>query len=320
MSVIEVRNLSKDYRQHFWTPKRRVLNDVSFDVQSGEIFGFLGPNGSGKSTTIKILLEIIFPTGGYAKLFGKPVGDRNSKRRLGFLPENPYFYDYLTAKEFLQFHGRLLGLEVRHLSSRIGEVLDLVGMRGTSDIYLRHFSKGMLQRVGIAQALVHDPELVVFDEPMTGLDPVGRKEVRDLMIHLKERGKTVFFSTHILADVEMVCDRVAILNKGRLLKCGSLEQLVAVHTKSVDMVWKNASGDFVQHLTQMNARVNRSADFILAKLEPKGDESHEDFEARVYQVLNYGQGLGAKIHSLNPRKDSLEDVFMREVGTMESRV
>ncbi|MDB5037515.1 MAG: uncharacterized protein JWQ35_1043, partial [Bacteriovoracaceae bacterium] len=178
VTIVEVENLCKDYRQHFWTPLRRVLNSVSFQVKKGEIFGFLGPNGSGKSTTIKILFEIIFPTSGTARIFGKELGDKEAKRRIGFLPENPYFYDYLTSQQFLKFHGELLGLKPDFLKKRIPEVLSIVGMRGTESMYLRSFSKGMLQRIGLAQAIVHDPELVILDEPMTGLDPVGRKEVR----------------------------------------------------------------------------------------------------------------------------------------------
>jgi ABC-2 type transport system ATP-binding protein len=320
VDVIEVQNLSKDYRQHFWTPVRRVLDSVSFSVKKGEIFGFLGPNGSGKSTTIKILFEIIFPTAGEAKLFGKPLGDKSSKARIGFLPENPYFYDYLTSEQFLTFHGRLLGLDVNFLEKRIPEVLDLVGMRGTTSLHLRNFSKGMLQRIGLAQAIVHDPDLVILDEPMTGLDPVGRKEVRDLMVHLQEQGKTVFFSTHILSDVETVCDRVAILNKGKLLKCGSLDELISVDTKYVDMVWTASGSGLEKYFKTLDTKLSVSTDSLYLKLEPKQNEDTKNFEGRVNDVIQKGIAAGGKLHSLSPKKETLEDVFVKQVGNLENRI
>lgn len=320
MNVIEVSGLSKDYRQHFWTPLRRVLHSVGFEVKKGEIFGFLGPNGSGKSTTIKILFEIIFPTSGSAMLLGKPLGDKESKRKIGFLPENPYFYEYLTATQFLNFHGQLQGLSSSFLKNRIPEVLNMVGMKGTEHMYLRSFSKGMLQRVGLAQALVHDPELVVLDEPMTGLDPVGRKEVRDLMLQLKEQGKTVFFSTHILSDVETVCDRVAILNKGHLLKCGSLEELVSVDVKYVDMVWSGLTEKLAEYLKGFDSKAVRSADSFYLKLHPHVGEAPVQFQKRVNQVVEQGISMGGQIKTLSPKKESLEDVFVKQVGILESRV
>jgi ABC-2 type transport system ATP-binding protein len=320
VNVIEVENLSKDYRQHFWTPLRRVLNAVSFEVKQGEIFGFLGPNGSGKSTTIKILFEIIFPSGGTARLFGKKLGDKEAKSRIGFLPENPYFYDYLTSTQFLKFHGQLLGLSSATLAKRIPEVLALVGMKGTDSMYLRSFSKGMLQRIGLAQAIVHDPELVILDEPMTGLDPVGRKEVRDLMLTLKEAGKTVFFSTHILSDVETLCDRVAILNKGHLLKCGSFAELLSVDTKYVDFLWKANSAKVLEYFKGLDAKYSISGEIVYLKVEPKSNESLVDFEGRINQIVQKGMEMGAKVQSLSPKKDSLEDVFVKQVGHLESRV
>jgi ABC-2 type transport system ATP-binding protein len=293
---------------------------VSFDVKQGEIFGFLGPNGSGKSTTIKILFEIIFPSAGTARLFGKELGNKESKKRIGFLPENPYFYDYLTSTQFLRFHGRLLGLNNDFLAKRIPEVLDLVGMRGTDSMYLRSFSKGMLQRIGLAQAIVHDPELVVLDEPMTGLDPVGRKEVRDLMIHLKDRGKTVFFSTHILSDVETVCDRVAILNKGKLLKCGSLAELISVDTKYVDLLWRGTSKALIDYFKTLDSKLSISGEIIYLKVEPFEKEPLGDFESRINLIVQKGFELGGRVQSVSPKKDSLEDMFVKQIGHLESRV
>lgn len=320
MAVIKVENLSKDYRQHFWTPVRRVLNSVSFQVEEGEIFGFLGPNGSGKSTTIKILLQIIFQTEGTAQLFGCEIGDRETKKRLGFLPENPYFHEYLSSRQFLRFHGRLLGLDDDFLQRRIPEVLELVGMKGTHDLYLRNFSKGMLQRIGLAQAIIHNPDLVILDEPMTGLDPVGRKEVRDIMLHLKSLGKTVFFSTHILSDVETVCDRVAIMNKGRLLQCGSLDELISVETRYVDLIWTSPSRGLLDYLKGFDSRIANAKETLYCKIEPEKSEKPAAFEMRVSDIVQKGIALGGRIQSVSPKKESLEDVFVREVGHLESRV
>jgi ABC-2 type transport system ATP-binding protein len=320
VNVIEVRDLSKDYRQHFWTPKRRVLHGVSFDVREKEIFGFLGPNGAGKSTTIKILLEIIFPTAGTARILGRPSGDREAKRQLGFLPENPYFYDFLSATQFLQFHGGLCGLSPQWLKNRIPEVLEQVGMKGTELMSLRSFSKGMMQRIGIAQALLHDPKLVILDEPMTGLDPLGRREVRDLMLRLREAGKTVFFSTHILSDVESICDRVAILNKGRLLSCGALSELISVEMSSVDIAWSELSDSARQNLRQLQAVKIISEETGLVRFDRHPEETTEAFQKRMNEMVQWGLSQGASLVSFQPRKESLEDVFVRQVGNLESRV
>lgn len=320
MNVIEVRGLSKDYRQHFWTPLRRVLDNVSFEVAEREIFGFLGPNGAGKSTTIKILFEIIFPTSGSATIFGKPLGDPAIKSRVGFLPENPYFYDYLTATQFLEFHGGLLGLDRSALKRRIPEVLELVGMKGTAQMYLRSFSKGMLQRIGLAQSIIHNPDLVILDEPMTGLDPLGRREVRDLMLHLRDKGKTIFFSTHILSDVESICHRVAILNKGKLLSCGSLDELISVDVKYVDLIWHRPNSQFRELVKKLDPHSIATQESLFMKIEKSLSESAAEFEGRIQGFIQEGLKLGCTLHTLSPKKESLEDVFVRQVGQLESRV
>lgn len=320
MALLEIRGLSKSYKQHFWTPSRQVLYDLNLDVHEGEVFGFLGPNGAGKSTTIKILFEIIFPSSGYAKIFGRAVGHRDSKQRIGFLPENSYFHDYLTSENFLRFHGRLCRLSESEIHRRIPEVLDEVGMRGTQKIRLREFSKGMLQRIGLAQAIIHDPDFVVLDEPMTGLDPMGRKEVRDLMIRLRDRGKTIFFSTHILSDVESICDRVAIMNKGRLLSCGPLEALVSIESKYADITWANKFADFDSWLQKAQAELINEKDLIFVRIRPGEGESQEDFEGRVNQSLDAGRGQGGVLKMLSHKQDSLEDVFVKQVGVMQERV
>lgn len=320
MAAIEVEKLTKYYRQHFWTPRRKVLDAVSFNVERGEIFGFLGPNGSGKSTTIKILLEIIYPSSGTARLFGKEIGSVESKMKLGFLPENPYFYDFLTATQFLEFHGGLYGLSKAYLKTRIPQVLELVGMKGTEKYRLRSFSKGMLQRIGLAQSIIHDPELVILDEPMTGLDPVGRKEVRDLMIQLKSEGKTVFFSTHILSDVESICDRVAILNRGKLLACGRLEELVSVESQYIDIMWSKSPEPASDWLGRFEGEVMKRGAALYCKVLPHPEESMEEFELRVQSLIRSGMEMGGRLQSLTRKQESLEEIFVRQVGNLESRV
>ena len=225
-AVVQVENLRKVFRVGFWGKRVIAVDHLSMDVRRGEVFGFLGPNGAGQTTTIKILMGLIYPSGGQARLFGRSVADPAAKAKLGFLPESPYFYDYLSSREFLRFYGHLFGLWGTALDKRVDELLEMVGMTHARDLQLRKFSKGMLQRVGIAQALINDPELVVLDEPMSGLDPIGRKEVRDLILRLKESGKTVLFSSHILHDAELLCDRVAMILKGRLVASGRVSELI----------------------------------------------------------------------------------------------
>lgn len=321
MNVIEVDSLTKHFRQHFWTPRRRVLNAVSFEVREKEIFGFLGPNGSGKSTTIKILLEIIFPDSGRAKLFGQNVGDPKIKKRIGFLPENSYFYQFLTARQFLRFHGRLEGLGGQKLENRITETLEIVGMRGTDNLKLQGYSKGMLQRMGLAQAILHDPDLVILDEPMTGLDPIGRKEVRDIMLELRERGKTVFFSTHILSDVETICDRLAIMNKGDLLNCGPLSELITVDSPYCDVIWAKVSDEsFDQWLGQKGFHIFQQGESILAQLPRHEKEDQGSFEGRVNALVKEAQEKGALLKGLSFKHMDLEDLFIEQVGHLEERV
>jgi len=320
MKAIEVKQLTKFYRQHFWTPRRKVLKEVSFEVLPGEVFGFLGPNGSGKSTTIKILLEIIFPSSGGALVFDEPAGSREVKARIGFLPENPYFYDYLTAKEFLEFHGSLMGMAGRSLKSRIFEVLERVGMKGTENTRLRTFSKGMVQRVGLAQAILHDPDLIILDEPMTGLDPLGRKEVRDIMLDLKAQGKTVFFSTHILGDVEAICDRIAILNKGELLSCGPLETLISAESKYVDILWDNPIRDVKAWDLPKALELYDQVETTYMKLLRLEGEAQSDFDGRVNTLVKACLDRGGRVQSISRKKESLEDVFVRQIGILDSRI
>jgi ABC-2 type transport system ATP-binding protein len=288
--VVDVQHLQKTFAFGFFRKKVRAVEDVTFSVEKNEIFGFLGPNGAGKTTTLKMLMGLIFPTSGSATIFGRPIRDRAVKERLGFLPENPYFYDYLSGPELLDLMGRLFGLPSAERKKRARELLERVGLSRASDRPLRKYSKGMLQRLGLAQALVNDPELVVLDEPMSGLDPIGRKEIRDLIVELKREGKTVLFSTHILSDVELICDRVAMIVGGKMRDVGKLSQLLSprlIHTEMV--IAKDDVEEFF-------------------RLPPD-----TDVDAAVREALAAGKHLV----SLTPRRESLEDLFVREVDTAD---
>ena len=239
MAAIEILGLEKTYMVGFWRKRpKRALKPLHLSVEDGEIFGFLGPNGAGKTTTLKILMDLVFPTSGTARILGHEWTDPEVKAQIGFLPEQPYFYDYLTAHELLDYYGQLSGVPAKSRKRRIDEVLSRVGLSDIKGVQLRKFSKGMLQRAGIAQAILHDPKLVFFDEPMSGLDPLGRREVRDLMEQLKQEGKTVFFSTHILSDAEALCDRVAIIHQGELRGVGAVEDLTSTVQGKVEVIWQ----------------------------------------------------------------------------------
>src|ERR1700681_2554806 len=239
MTAIDIVGLEKTYSVGFWRKKPKcALKPLHLQVEEGEIFGFLGPNGAGKTTTLKMLMGLVYPTAGSAKILGMEINDPRMKAQIGFLPEQPYFYDYLTSGELLNYYGQLSGVAPKERERKVREVLDRVGLADVIRVQLRKFSKGMLQRVGIAQAILHDPRIVFLDEPMSGLDPMGRREVRDLMEQLKQEGKTVFFSTHILPDAEALCDRVAIIHQGELRGVGAVADLTSsVHGK-VEVVWQ----------------------------------------------------------------------------------
>src|SRR5215469_18178962 len=228
MHAIEINGFQKTYRVGFWFQKQKIgLKNLNLSVNEGETFGFLGPNGAGKTTTLKLLMDLIFPTGGSARILGRDWRDPEIKKRIGFLPEQPYFYDHLTPRELLDYYGRLSGLSSQERKLRVPKMIERVGLTDSSNLHLRKFSKGMLQRVGIAQAILHNPDVLFLDEPMSGLDPIGRKEVRDLIQSLKQEGKTVFFSTHILSDAEALCDRIAVLHHGSLRGVGAVNDLTS---------------------------------------------------------------------------------------------
>lgn len=305
MDDIVIEDLTKSYASGWpGRPPFVALDGLSLRVGRGEIFGFLGPNGAGKTTTLKILLGLVRATSGTALLLGRPAGDVETRRRIGFLPESPYFYDYLTAEEFLRFYGRLAGLSHVTIAQRVNELLRLVGLVEARARQLRKFSKGMLQRIGLAQALIHDPELVILDEPMTGLDPIGRKQVRDLILSLRDRGKTIFFSTHILHDVEMICDRVGVVIKGRLLASGRVDELVRQdHTQSVEIVCQQIKTEGNAFIHSLATRVLQRGQQCLIVL-PNPDS--------VDAIVGEIRRQGGRLLSVTPHKASLEDLFFQE--------
>jgi ABC-2 type transport system ATP-binding protein len=310
--VVQIENIRKVFRVGFWGRRVTAVDQLSLDVRRGEVFGFLGPNGAGKTTTLKMLMGLIYPTSGQARIFGHPVGDPAAKAKLGFLPESPYFYDYLTSQEFLSFYGHLFGLWGAVLNKRVDELLDLVGMTHARDLQLRKFSKGMLQRVGIAQALINDPELVVLDEPMSGLDPIGRKEVRDLIFRLKESGKTVMFSSHILHDAELLCDRVAMIMKGRLVACGPVTELIEQGaTHQVEVVVDQLTPEGLEHLRPLSDKVVTQGGRVMVVLRSP---------QQVDSALDVIRASKAKLVSLTPHKSSLEELFIREARGMPAHM
>ncbi len=306
MPALEIIDLSKDYLVGFWRKRpKRALDHLSLVVEEGEIFGLLGPNGAGKTTTLKLLMRLVYPTSGSAKLLGRPLDDVDVHRRIGFLPEAPYFYDYLTAREFLDYCAQLFGLSLDERRRRVGELLERVGLKEAADAALRHFSRGMLQRVGIAQALINDPALIFLDDPMLGLDPVGRREVRDLILELGRQGKTVVFSTHILPDVEALCDRVAILNRGRLHGLGHLDTLLQMKAKAHEVLVGEPSDALAAALQKIASAVHRAGDKLNATVSPE----------QLFPVLDCVKQNGGRLLAVTPVQSSLEDYFFDTFGT-----
>ena len=301
--AIEIQSLTKDYAVGFWRKKtRRSLDSLSLEVHEGEAFGFLGPNGAGKTTTLKLLMGIIFPTSGTARIRGRSIEDVAMHREIGYLPEQPYFYDYLTARELLDYFARFFGYGAAERRQRVEKFLDLVGLSAAGNVQLRKFSKGMMQRVGIAQAILHDPQVVFLDEPMSGLDPVGRREVRDIILELKRQGRTVFFSTHILTDAEMLCDRVAVLVGGKLQGVGAPNEIVSLEVYGMEVLFELKPGAPVP--VSLGDKVTHT-----------GNRYHVQIpETGLYAALEQLKNADAKILSVVPLRPSLEDYFFKLVG------
>ncbi len=307
MLAIETHDLTKDYFTGFWRPRPyRALDRLTLSVERGEIFGFLGPNGAGKTTTLKLLMQLIAPTAGRAAILGKPAGDVGARRRIGFLPENPTFYDHLTAEELLTYFGSLFGYRGVERRSRASRLLDQVGIGAERRLQLRKFSKGMVQRVGLAQALLNDPDVVFLDEPMSGLDPLGRRQVRGLILALRDRGCTVFFSSHILADAEALCSRVAILAGGRLVAEGRLSEILAFNVRGWELVVAGLDAGRLVGLEGRVAGWTRIAEDRYA-LELPAESNPERLTAELVSQ-------GITLVSLNPVRDTLEDYFVKHVA------
>ena len=300
-TVLRIEDLHKSFKTGFIPKGKKILNGISLEVKAGEIFGYLGPNGAGKTTTLKCVLGLIFPDKGNIEIFGQSNLSMQAKEKIGFLPENPYFYDYLSATEFLSFYSDLTLAKKEEKKAKIATLLKLVGLEHVASLQLRKFSRGMLQRIGLAQALINDPSLVFLDEPLGGLDPLGRKEIRDVIVRLKGEGKTVFLSSHILQDIEMICDRVAILVEGHIINQGPLQDLISEKVKVTEIT---ISGIGPEDLRDLGEYYSAQGGRILLKVFE---------EEKITEVLHMIQTKNGKVHSLTPRTETLEDLFVGAV-------
>ena len=309
MLAVEILGFEKTYAAGFWRKKQKVgLKSLHLEVNQGEVFGFLGPNGAGKTTTLKLLMNLIFPSAGSARILGDDWRNPAVRSRIGFLPEQPYFYDHLTPIELLDYYGALSGVSARERKSRIPKLLQRVGLGEQGRVQLRKFSKGMLQRVGIAQAVLHEPDIVFLDEPMSGLDPVGRREVREFIQTLNDEGKTIFFSTHILSDAEALCDRVAVVSRGELRGVGVVADLISQKTGRMEIVWEGKSA--VPSVEAIGANCRIAGDTVRATLD----------ESRLPDALEAIREQHARLISVNPVGGSLEEYFLQKVGQSAERL
>ena len=309
MDAIRTEALTKHYTVGFW--RRRpylALDALTLSVGRGEVFGFLGPNGAGKTTTLKLLMQLIYPTSGHAEILGRPVGDVGVRRRIGYLPENPYFYDHLTAEELLDYFAGLFGYAAADRRKRVSRLLDEVAIGAERRFQLRTFSKGMLQRVGIAQALINDPEVVFFDEPMSGLDPLGRREIREMILRLRDQGCSVFFSSHVLSDAETLCSRVGIVAGGRLVATGALADILAFEVHGWELVASGVSNDALERVKSLGRAVR------VTPLGPARYALELPLSAAPDRILADLAADGARLVSLTPLRETLEDFFVRQIG------
>lgn len=302
-SVIEVRGLEKTFQVGFWRKKVHAVRGIDFEVRRGEIFGLLGPNGAGKTTSIKSILRLVFPTAGTIRLFGESSPSSEARRKLGYLPESPYVYQYLRPHEFLDLCGRLCGLSANEREKRSDELIARVGLGHAVDRPIGRFSKGMLQRIGLAQALLHDPELLILDEPMSGLDPIGRKEVRDLILEERRRGKTILFTSHILSDVERLCDRVALVHRGKITAYGALSELLKSEVQRVEIELADCSEALRSELESLGALTSLVGKHVV--VTATGETSSR-------MILEKALTHGARIMGVQEQRETLEDLFVRD--------
>ncbi|MGD0510047.1 MAG: ABC transporter ATP-binding protein [Terriglobales bacterium] len=308
MAAIEILDLEKSYSVGFWRKRQKVaLRALRLTIEEGEVFGFLGPNGAGKTTTLKLLMGLVFPTAGTARILGMDMDDPRVKSQIGFLPEQPYFYDHLSARELFNYYGQLSGMPAKGRSARVEQMLARVGLSDSAGVQLRKFSKGMLQRVGLAQAILHDPKLVFLDEPMSGLDPMGRREVRDLIQQLRSEGKTVFFSTHILSDAEALCDRVGVIHQGELRGVGAVVDLTSGTQGKVEIIF--CAQKVPVGLTGLGAEARLSGDMVNAVLP-------EEQQDAALEVLRRER---LKLISLTPVRSSLEEYYIQKLRPAEDQ-
>ena len=310
MAAIEILDLEKSYLVGFWRKRPKLaLRPLRLTIEEGEVFGFLGPNGAGKTTTLKLLMGLVFPTAGSARILGLDMDDPRVKSQIGFLPEQPYFYDHLTARELLNYYGQLSGVPAKGRAARVEQMLTRVGLSDSAGMQLRKFSKGMLQRLGLAQAVLHDPKLLFLDEPMSGLDPMGRREVRDMIQELRHEGKTVFFSTHILSDAEALCDRVGIIHQGELRGVGAVTELTAQTQGRIEIIFYAQAQRVPEELTSLGAEARLSGDMVNAVLP-------EERQDAALEVLRRD---GLKLVSLTPVRNSLEEYYIQKLRPTEGR-
>ncbi|MBW2375796.1 MAG: ABC transporter ATP-binding protein [Deltaproteobacteria bacterium] len=303
--VLEVEGLRKVFHIGFFRKRVEAVNGTSFKVKRGEIFGLLGPNGAGKTTTIKAILRLIFPTEGEIRIFGRSADDREAAKRVGYMPENPYVYQYLKPLEFLDLCGRLVGIPKTDRRARSEEMIDKVGLRHAMDRPIGKFSKGMMQRIGLAQALLHDPELLVLDEPMSGLDPIGRKEVRDLLVEQRNRGKTLLFTSHILSDVELLCDRVVIMQEGEITSEGQVHDLLETAGRQVEIRLSSASQALKDSLSSRGTILDGGAGHLTLRVEG---------QKAVDEVIRISNAAGARLDAMIPERQTLEKLFLKNAG------
>jgi ABC-2 type transport system ATP-binding protein len=303
--VLEVEGLRKVFHIGFFRKRVEAIKGTTFQVKRGEIFGLLGPNGAGKTTTIKAILRLIFPTEGEIRIFGRSAGDREAAKRVGYMPENPYVYQYLKPLEFLDLCGRLVGMPKTDRRARSEEMIDKVGLRDAMDRPIGKFSKGMMQRIGLAQALLHDPELLILDEPMSGLDPIGRKEVRDLLVELRERGKTLLFTSHILSDVELLCDRVVVMQEGKITSEGQVHHLLEAAGCQVEIRLSGASEALKDSLGSRGTILDDGAGHLTLRVES---------QKAVDEIIRISNAAGARLDAMIPERQTLEKLFLKNAG------